>query len=150
MPRSSSWIASKRGPAEEDEPLAVVFVVVAAFAIQLGPIVVLRLMHEVHRHLVARQRAAQERAGHHLAADGHFEADAGRFDRPAAVERLPKRGQDDDRLVAQLGQFERQAAAHVAQPARLAERHRLGRGEEDFHGVGLNSPAILAGPTIGE
>ena len=27
----------------------------------------------------------------------------------------------------------REAAAHVAQPARLAERHRLGGGKEDFH-----------------
>ena len=63
------------------------------------------------------------------------------------VERLPKRGHHDDRLVAQVGQFERQAAADVAQAARLAERHRLGRGKQDFHAsVSIpHSPAILAG-----
>ena len=82
----------QRRPAEEDEPLAVVFVVVATFAIQLGPIVVMRLMHEVHRHRIARQRTAQESAGHHFAADGHFEADARRFD--PELSRLP----DDHRM----------------------------------------------------
>ena len=74
----------QRGPAEEHEPLAVVFVVVAVLAVELGPIVVLRLVHEVDRHLVARQRASQERAGDRLAADGHFEPHARLLDRPAA------------------------------------------------------------------
>ena len=124
----------ERGPAEEHEPLAVVFVVVAVFAIELGPIVVLRLVDEVDGHLVARQRAAQEVPATVLRPIGTSNRDAGRLDRPAAVERLPKRGHDDDRLVAELGQLQRQAAANVAQSARFAERHRLGRGKEDFHG----------------
>ena len=137
----------QRGAAEEDEPLAVVFVVVAVLAVELGAIVVLRLVNEVDRHLVARQRALQERAGHRLAADRDFEPDAGLLDRPARVECLPERGHHDDRLVAQIGQFERQAAADVAEAAGLAERHRLGGGKQDFHAsVSIpNSPAILAG-----
>ena len=39
----------------------------------------------------------------------------------------------NDRLVPQFGQLDRQAAANVAQPTRLAERHRLGRDKQDFH-----------------
>jgi hypothetical protein len=44
---------------------------------------------------------------------------------------LSKRGQDNDRLMAQPGQFARQAAAHVAEPAGLAKGHGFGGGKKD-------------------
>jgi hypothetical protein len=33
------------------------------------------------------------------------------------------------------GKLQRQAAAYIAQPARLAERHRFGGGKKNLHGA---------------
>jgi len=93
----------------------------------------LGLVNEVNRHLIAGQRAFQKRTRDGLATNRHFETHTSLLDGPTGIESLPKRGHHDRRLMAKIGQLERQAAAHIAEAARLAERHRLGRGKEDFH-----------------
>ena len=123
----------EHGPGEEHEAFAVVLVVFAALAVELGAVIVAVLLHEIDRHAVAGQRAAEEGAGDGFPSDGDFEGDAGRFDRPAALQGLTEGGEDDHRFVAQVGQCQGQAATHVAQAAGLGEGDRFGRGNEDFH-----------------
>ena len=143
-PRPSRRNRLERGPAKENESFAVVFVVLPVFAIELGPIVVLRLVHEIHRHLSPGSELRRNVPGTVLRPIGTSKRITRRFNRPAAIERLAKRRQDDDRLVSQPRQFERQAAAHIAQAARLTEGNRLARSEQDFHN--LASKISLAVP----
>ena len=75
----------QHGAAEEDEPLAVVDVVLAVDAVELVAVEVLVLLDQIDRHLAAGHRAPEQMAGDHLAADGHDEVDPQRLDRLAAV-----------------------------------------------------------------
>src|SRR4051794_16800143 len=103
----------ERGAAKEDEPLAVVFVVVAVFAVKFGPVVVLRLVDQIDWDLVAWQCTFQERARDVFATNGDFKTDPGLLNRTPRIERLPEGGHHEDGLVAEIGQFERETSADV-------------------------------------
>ena len=111
----------EHGAAEEDEPLAVVDVVLAVDAVELIAVEILVLLDEVDRHGAAGQVAAGEVAGDHLAADGHDEVDSQRFDGQAAIADLAIGRQDDGRLVSQPGQLDGQAPETSANPPVLAK-----------------------------
>ena len=132
----------QHGAAEEDEPLAVVDVVLAVDAVQLVAVEVLVLLDQVDRHLAAGHGAAQQMAGDHLAADGNDEVDPQRLDRLAAIAGLAVGGQDHRRLMAQPGQLDRQRPADVGQSAGLGKRHRFARGQQDVHGDSLRSTYV--------
>ncbi len=137
----------EHGPAEKDEPLAVVDVILAVDAVQLVAIVVLVLLDQIHRHAAAGQRAAEQVARDHLAADGNDEIDPQPLDGQAAIAGLAVGGQDDGRLMPQPLHFDRQCAADIGQSARLGKGNRLTRGQQDIHSV---HPVILRWEPVAE
>jgi hypothetical protein len=96
---------------------------------------------EVHRHVRARERGAQEGGlggpvgpgdgdgGQHLV---HVRAVA-----LQPVPGLPVEGHEDHDVVSECLQRFRQRGADVAQAAGLGDGRNLGGGEEDFHGAPL-------------
>jgi len=136
-------------PREEHKPLAVVRIVLAVLAIELGPVVIGLLVDQVDRHVAAGQVAPQQSPGDRLAARGHDELDAQRIDGQSAVAGLAVAGHDHGRPVAQAGELDRERPADVGQPARLGERHRLTGGHKDLHASTLRSvsPDRVSAPT---
>ena len=130
----------QHGPAEEDEPLAVVDVVLAVDAVELVAVVVLVLLDQIDGHAAAGQRAPQQMAGDHLAADRDDEVDPQRLDRQAAIAGLAVGGQDHGRLMPQPRHFDRQRPADVGQSAGLGKGHRFTCGQQDIHSI---HPIIL-------
>src|SRR4051794_26456973 len=97
----------KSGPAKENKPFAVVLVVVPVFPVELGTVVILRLMNEVNGNLVTGQRAAEERTRNRLAADLNLEALAGFLNLAPGIQCLPESGQHQGHIMPEIRKLSR-------------------------------------------
>ena len=95
----------QHGPREEDEPLAIIDIILAVGRVELLAVEILVLLDEIDGHGApacgsAGHSAASKAAADHLAADGNDKLAVQPLDRLAAILGLPVAGQDNGHLVA--------------------------------------------------